>query len=369
MANAENRYKMDVFHARSLEGNPLQAPTDRKIKIYLPPEYFSAPDKRFPVIYLLHGYGGSAEAAIIGTKQDVKDGNPLLFRILLRKFFKNLLTFEKIDDLMASGQLSSFILVQPGGNLPLTHIHGIKGRHGEIASKGSFYVNSPYTGNFGDYVFGDLIDYMDSHYRTKVDKAHRAIVGGSMGGYGALYGAMLNSKKFQAIYALSPAISWLELIDNGMIIPLYSLIYGKRKSAALGRKEIEDIIDTADLIFSRDLPLLPSIQRDAQGKIESFDKNAEANWLQWDLKVLAKHHVEDLKSVQIAISCEEQDEYQFAHQIRAFQTVLKDLGIPHTININDDAFAAKVSPHSIGIAQQLLPALAFCAQHFPTDHS
>ena len=369
MPMTENRYRMDVFHSRSLEGNPLQAPTDRKIKVYLPPEYFTAPNKRFPVIYFLHGYGGSAEAAIIGSKQDVKDGNPLLFRILLRKFFKNMLTFEKLDVLMSSGQIPPFILVQPGSNLPLTHIHGIKGRHGEIASKGSFYVNSPFTGNYGDYIFGDLIEYIDSHYRTNADKAHRAIVGGSMGGYGALYGAMLYSEKFQAVYALSPAISWLELIDHWMIIPLYSLIYGKRKSAALGRKEIEDIIDTADLIFSRDLPLLPSIQRDSLGKIESLDKNAEALWLQWDLKVLAKDHAEDLKSVHLAISCEEQDEYQFAPQIRAFHKTLEELGIPHTLNIYDDAFATKVSPHSVGIVQQALPALTFCAQLFPNDHS
>ena len=369
MAFTEDRYIMDVFHSRSLEGNPLQAPTDRKIKVYLPPEYFTAPDQRFPVIYFLHGYGGSAEAAIIGTKQDVKDGNPLLFRILFRKFFKNLLTFEKLDDLMGSGQLPPFILVQPGGNLPLTHLHGIKGRNGELATKGSFYVNSPYTGNFGDYIFGDLIEYVDSHYRTKTDKAYRAVAGGSMGGYGAIYGAMLYSEKFQAMYALSPAISWLELIDHWMIIPLYSLIYGKRKSAALGRKEIEDIIDTADLVFSGDLPLLPSIQRDAQGKLESLDKNAEANWLQWDLKVLAKTHTQDLKSVQIGISCEEQDEYQFAPQVQAFHKTLEGLGIPHTLNINDDAFAAKVSPHSIGIVKQLLPALTFCANCFPNDHS
>ena len=251
----------------------------------------------------------------------------------------------------------------------MTHIHGIKGLDGNPSSKGSLYVNSPSTGNYADYIFEDVIDYIDSHYRTYGDKLHRAVAGGSMGGFGTLYGAMMYPEKFQAAYALSPAISWLELLEISFVIPLYSAIYGKRKAAILGQKEIDDILDTADLIYAKEYPLLPTIQRDNQRKILSVDEKAKDLWMQWDLKLLAKTHADALKSVYLGISCEEQDEYQFTPQIRAFQKTLEELDIPCQFNFNDDSYAAKSSPHSVGIAQQVLDSLTFCAQHFPNDHS
>ena len=364
MSTPNNRYRMDIFNARSLEGNPLNSSPERKIKIYLPPQYFTSDTKRYPVIYFLHGYGGTVEKTLIGTYKDLKRATPLIFRFVLLKIFKKLLTFEKLDEFMSSGQIQPFILVQPGGSLPLPILHAVKDKIGLMPPKGSFYLNSPYTGNYADYIFQDVIEYIDTNYRTKADKLHRAIVGASMGGFGALYGIMLYPEIFNAVYAISPAISYLNVLDSGMVMPINTKLFGKRKAAAMGQKDVDDIMDTADLIFARDTPLLPTIHRDKQGKIQSYDENAKDLWLRWDLKLLAQKYSESLKSVHIAISCEEQDEFGLAAQIRTFQKSLDKLQVPHQLNIYDDSYAAKRSPHAVGIAQRVLPAFMFCTKHF-----
>ncbi len=51
---------------------------------------------------------------------------------------------------------------------------------------GSFYVNSPVTGNWEDLIVTDIVGYVDTHYRTLAQSASRGIAGYSMGGYGAL---------------------------------------------------------------------------------------------------------------------------------------------------------------------------------------
>jgi pimeloyl-ACP methyl ester carboxylesterase len=69
---------------------------------------------------------------------------------------------------------------------------------------GSFYMNSPVTGNWEDFVVRDLVGHVDRKYRTIRSRTGRGIAGHSMGGYGALRIAMRNPDIFSAVYALSP---------------------------------------------------------------------------------------------------------------------------------------------------------------------
>src|SRR6266702_4734793 len=48
-------------HGKSLEGNLEGDSPDRDVSIYLPPSYATARTRRYPVIYLLHGYTNSDE--------------------------------------------------------------------------------------------------------------------------------------------------------------------------------------------------------------------------------------------------------------------------------------------------------------------
>ena len=46
-------------HGSALEGNLEGDPADRDVSIYLPPSYATATSRRYPVVYLLHGYTDS----------------------------------------------------------------------------------------------------------------------------------------------------------------------------------------------------------------------------------------------------------------------------------------------------------------------
>jgi S-formylglutathione hydrolase FrmB len=73
------------------------------------------------------------------------------------------------------------------------------------AYKGSHYVNSVVTGNWEDYIFQDVVNYVDENYRTLARAASRGIAGHSMGGFGAIYVGMKHADMFSAVYALAPS--------------------------------------------------------------------------------------------------------------------------------------------------------------------
>ncbi len=107
-------------------------------------------------------------------------------------------SFEKFDRLIISGEPEPFIFVQPDGSLHLPNKDDLKNPTGQLETKGSYYLNSPYMGNFEDYVVRDIIDYVDANYSTVPDKRYRGLIGGSMGGYGAMVMAIHRPEKFAA---------------------------------------------------------------------------------------------------------------------------------------------------------------------------
>ena len=81
---------------------------------------------------------------------------------------------------------------------------------------GSFYTNSSVTGNWGDFIVEDLINYIDRNFRTLPQKESRGLAGHSMGGYGAMWLIMNNPSIFNEVYTLSghPEFEGLYLDDN-----------------------------------------------------------------------------------------------------------------------------------------------------------
>ena len=69
---------------------------------------------------------------------------------------------------------------------------------------GSMYSNSVTTGHFEDYIWRDVVSYIDEHYRTLPDRDNRGLVGHSMGGYGASRIGMKHPDVFGSLYVMSP---------------------------------------------------------------------------------------------------------------------------------------------------------------------
>src|ERR1700684_4442115 len=60
-AQSKGSFERIKVHGKSLEGNLEGDSPDRDVSVYLPPSYATARNRRYPVVYLLHGYTNSDE--------------------------------------------------------------------------------------------------------------------------------------------------------------------------------------------------------------------------------------------------------------------------------------------------------------------
>ncbi len=154
-----------TVHGTSLEGNLMGVPPDRDVFVYLPPSYDDEPNRRYPVVYNLHGWLPDAEQWI------------------------GMLSFEDgANDAIAAGDAREMIVVAPDSNL----VH-----------EGSMYSSSITTGDWETFVTRDLVEHIDSNYRTIAARASRGLSGHSMGGYGTVRIGMKHPEHYSSIYAMS----------------------------------------------------------------------------------------------------------------------------------------------------------------------
>jgi len=357
-----NRYKIDKIHAKSLEGNPVNSPVDRDLRIYLPPGYFESKEKRYPVIIFLHGYAGNNHSWTVtaaGEEDQPIPWDKIPKNILEEVDIERVPTYEKLDEFISSGYLAPFIFVQPDASLHLPHKDGFRNLRGMVSTKGSFYVNSPFTGNYMDYIVNDVVDYMDSNYRTIPDKEHRVLMGGSMGGYGTLYIGAHHPEKFIAAASLSPGNIDIDLLNWKLRIPIYERILGKKFCERIGDATWADILDTNDLVYSKDNPIIPSIKCDENGEIIEFNQKAFENWGKYDLNNVIKQNPESFKHVKLLLNCADNDEFGLTMAAEKIHETLTELGIDHEYDLYSDPKVA-LTPHMLGIGYHIIPGIKFC---------
>lgn len=161
----------DTIPAPSLAGNLFGDPTRQPIVIYLPPSY-STTKNRYPVVYFLPGFGDPMSLYLDGTYQGFK-------------------LQAAMDSLIGAGVIKEMIVVVINGRNSLG---------------GSFYVDSPVTGNWETFIAAGIVTFIDSHYRTILWQGSRAIAGHSMGGYGAINLGLRHPDIFGCVYAMSPGL-------------------------------------------------------------------------------------------------------------------------------------------------------------------
>ena len=118
--------------------------TQRRAFVYTPPGYDQDPAKRYPVLYLQHGWGEN------------EYGWPVQGR-----------TREILDNLIAEGKSQPFLVVMIYGMTNDTKPGGLR----------NFDITP-----FETVLVKELIPFVDSQFRTLADQPHRAMAGLSMGG-------------------------------------------------------------------------------------------------------------------------------------------------------------------------------------------
>jgi len=368
MSKINERYKIDNFLSAALEGNPLNTPANRDLKIYLPPGYYESEDKRYSCIYYLHGYGGNNRGWTV-TSRTLKD-RAIPWELIPKKILKRIdmeriTTFETLDQLIENGDLEPVIFVQPDASLHVPNIDDRKDFRGDVNTKGSFYINSPYSGNYMDYIIQDVINYVDSNYRTIPDKQHRALMGGSMGGFGTLYLCLHHPERFISAASLSPGNLGdrdLSRANWSLRIPIYEEIFGAKMNAEIGDSAWNDIIDTIDLINTNN-QLLPTVKRDEKGNIVEVNEELLKKWGKNNINNLIKENPEAFKQVHLLLNCAVDDEFGLTDGAKNIHESLLEHGIDHQFEIYSDPSVA-LTPHMLGIGYHILPAIRFCIKYF-----
>jgi len=149
--------------SEAIANNQLDESPDRTIMVSLPPSYYSS-EKHYPVVVHLEGYRMS---------------------LSLNSMYSNL------NEQMLKEGNKEFIVV---------NIDGLN------TFMGSFYTNSPITGNWEDFIVDEVLNYVDTNFRTIQSRDSRGIAGFSMGGSGAINISFSNSDTFSCIYAASAGV-------------------------------------------------------------------------------------------------------------------------------------------------------------------
>ncbi|MEU6279940.1 alpha/beta hydrolase-fold protein [Streptomyces sp. NPDC047028] len=133
-----------------------------KIRIFLPHDYAAQPGRRWPVLYFLHGGGGT------------------------------------VDDAAAAPALhsDSMITVVPDG--------GLKGWYADWVMQHTALGAA----NWQTFHLAQVVPFVDANLRTIGDRAHRAVAGLSMGGFGAVHYGELRPDLFGHVASLSGGIDF-----------------------------------------------------------------------------------------------------------------------------------------------------------------
>jgi len=146
----------------------------RRVTIYTPPGYDSSGKTKYPVLYLFHGANADETA-------------------WTRLGHVNLI----LDNLLAAGKLKPFIAVMPFGYPSPPSVPTVG------ASRGF----SSAVDGFSKDLLGDVVPYVQAHYRVFSDRDHRAIAGLSMGGIESLQIGLNHLDQFSYIGGFSAAVT------------------------------------------------------------------------------------------------------------------------------------------------------------------
>ncbi len=147
----------------------------RRVTVYTPPGYDASGKTKYPVLYLFHGANADETA-------------------WTRLGHVNLI----LDNLLAAGKMKPFVVVMPFGYPSPPSAASAGGGGGGFGSV---------TEGFSKDLLGDVIPFVESHYRVVADRDHRAIAGLSMGGIESLTIGLNHLDEFSYVGGFSAAIS------------------------------------------------------------------------------------------------------------------------------------------------------------------
>lgn len=170
---------------------------ERRLSVYTPAGYEKG-DNRYPVFYLLHGMGGDENAWLeLGRAAQI------------------------LDNMIAEGKVEPMIVVMTNGNADL---QAAPGESSLGFAPPTIQLPKTMEGSFETH-FPEVVEFIDSNYRTIPSKQNRAIAGLSMGGFHSLHISKEYPDMFDYVGLFSAAI----MPDRKVKSPIYDNMEGKLK--------------------------------------------------------------------------------------------------------------------------------------------
>jgi S-formylglutathione hydrolase FrmB len=303
-AELSGRIDEHLLPSELLRANPLGDPHERPLLVYLPPGYDAEPSRRYPSVYVIQGYTG--HVAMWRNRSPFRQPFP-----------------ETADAVFARGEAPPALVVYVDA---------------WTAYGGSQFVDSPGTGRYHSYLCDEVVPWVDARYRTLADPAHRAIMGKSSGGFGAMITPMLRPDLFGAL-ATHAGDSLYELV----YIPEFGhAVRHLRKYGGDIMRWWDDFQSRVSFTKDEDLLLLGLLgvaacfsARD-DGTVElPFDPvtvvlrdEVWQRWLAWDPVRMVPGHAAALRSLRaIWIDAGTKDQWFLDIGAEAFRAALHDAGI------------------------------------------
>jgi enterochelin esterase-like enzyme len=177
--------------------------TSRRAFVYTPPGYGNDASKRFPVLYLQHGWGEDETAW-------PNQGRANLI----------------MDNLIASGKIQPFIIVMTYGMTNEIKFGGLR----------DFDIKP-----FQTVLLDELIPYIDANFRTIADQNHRAMAGLSMGGMETKMITLNHPEVFSHYGLLSGGVYAPEELKSHTNLKLVLISSGSKENPDRVKKAVEEL--------------------------------------------------------------------------------------------------------------------------------
>jgi S-formylglutathione hydrolase len=296
-AKLDGKVEHVSVHGRSLEENLSRDSADRMVAVYLPPSYATSRDRRYPVLYLLHGF---------------TDSESNWFGLTGRQHFVNVP--GAVDRANAAGA-REMIVVTPNAFTKY---------------QGSMYSSSAATGDWEAFIAKDLVAYVDGHYRTLSQRAARGLAGHSMGGYGTMRIGMKYPEVFSSLYSMSPCCMAANLSPSPEML---SRVLQVKTDADVAASDFGTKAMLASAAAWSANPKNPPLYVDlpiADGKIVP---DVVARWAANAPLAMVHQHIPQLREYSaLAIDAGDMD-VGIVDTVRVLDRILTDYGVPHTTEV------------------------------------
>jgi S-formylglutathione hydrolase FrmB len=327
----EGDVRIDFIASAALANNPLGDPATRAVAVYLPKNYDPSGSRRYPSLYVLHGYTGDV-AALIGS----------------RPWETNVVQWG--DRLMRERRMPEALLVLVDGFTRLG---------------GSQYVDSIHNGAYATYTVRDVVGHVDRSYRTIAAEGGRAVLGKSSGGFGAMHLVLEHPGVFAA-FASHSGDSYFPYAHP----PAFATVH---RTLEAHRFDVAAFVESFERAHKRSTPEYTTMEMLAYAAAYSprsaaafdldlpFDRKTGelrdevfARWLAFDPAQRVRDHRAELERLRLRyLDCGRRDEYNLDVGARVVAARIRQLGLPVRHEEFDD------DHRNVGYRYEIsLPALA-----------